>query len=148
MNKKVILLLVFVCALVLNLSYFNIDSKSQNVSQSSKCEIQSKEEIIKYIQDNAKLPDNYISKNDAIKLGWDAKSGNLWDVAPCKSIGGDRFGNYEKILPQKSGRRYIEADVEYRGGKRNAKRIVYSNDGLIFYTKDHYKSFERVDKNR
>ena len=70
--------------------------------------------------------------------------GTLDKVAPGKSIGGDKFGNYEKILPVKKGRVYRECDIDYQKGNRNAKRIVYSNDGLIYYTGDHYKTFTKL----
>lgn len=60
------------------------------------------------------------------------------------SIGGERFGNYEGSLPEKSGRRYYECDVDYSGGYRGAERIIYSSDGLIYYTEDHYRTFERL----
>ncbi len=75
-------------------------------------------------------------------MGWEPSKGNLWDVTDKKIIGGDVFGNREGLLPHKEGRKYLECDVNYKGGKRGAERIVYSNDGLIYYTKDHYKSFE------
>ena len=60
------------------------------------------------------------------------------------SIGGSSFGNYEGLLPAKKGRKYYECDIDYNGGHRNAKRIVYSNDGLVFYTEDHYRHFEQL----
>jgi guanyl-specific ribonuclease Sa len=59
-------------------------------------------------------------------------------------IGGDRFGNREKLLPEESGRTYFECDVNYEGGFRGSERLVFSNDGLIFYTEDHYESFEKM----
>ena len=59
-------------------------------------------------------------------------------------IGGDRFGNYEGLLPKESSRQYYECDIDYNGGYRNEKRIIYSNDGLIYYTEDHYESFEEI----
>lgn len=68
----------------------------------------------------------------------------MWDVADGKSIGGDKFGNREGLLPKKSGRQYYECDIDYNGGYRGAKRIIYSNDGLIYYTEDHYKTFEQL----
>ncbi len=74
----------------------------------------------------------------------DADRGNLWDVTDEMSIGGDRFGNREGLLPDASGRKWYEADIDYDGGRRNAKRIVFSNDGLIYYTDDHYESFEQL----
>lgn len=104
----------------------------------------SKEEVALYIHLYGHLPDNYISKYDAQDLGWDSREGNLDEVAPGMSIGGDRFGNYEGRLPEKDGRKYRECDIDYEGGYRNAKRIIYSNDGLIYYTEDHYHTFEQL----
>ena len=74
-------------------------------------------------------------------LGWDAKSGNLWQISGGKSIGGDRFSNREKRLPEADGRKWFECDVNYNGGRRGAERILYSNDGHIYYTPDHYEHF-------
>lgn len=104
----------------------------------------SKEEIALYIHTFEKLPNNFITKQQAMKLGWDNSKGNLWEVTDQKSIGGDVFGNFEGLLPKEKGRIYYEADIDYQGGYRNALRIVFSNDGLIFYTNDHYSSFERL----
>lgn len=100
-----------------------------------------KELVAAYIHAYGKLPSNYIKKKEAEALGWDSQKGNLWDVAPGKTIGGNVFGNREKRLPTKDGRVYYECDVNYEGGFRGADRIVYSNDGLIYYTEDHYESF-------
>lgn len=102
-----------------------------------------KEHVAAYINEFAKLPHNYITKNEAKKLGWQTK-GTLDKVAPGKSIGGDRFGNYERQLPAKNGRGWKECDIDYVKGDRNGKRLVFSNDGLIYYTGDHYKSFTRL----
>ena len=88
------------------------------------------------------LPSNFIKKKAAQKLGWVSKEGNLWDVAPGMSIGGDYFGNYEGTLPEAEDRDYYECDIDFDGSYRGAKRIVYSNDGLIYYTEDHYETFE------
>ena len=96
-----------------------------------------------YIHTFHKLPGNFITKREAERLGWKHK-GMLNEVALGKSIGGDRYGNYEGLLPQKSGRSWKECDIDYKTGNRNAKRLVYSNDGLIYYTDDHYKSFEKL----
>jgi len=104
----------------------------------------SKDEVALYIHTYGHLPSNYITKRDAEDLGWNSKEGNLWDVADGMSIGGSKFGNYEGLLPEKSGRKYYECDIDYDGGYRGAKRIIYSNDGLIFYTEDHYKTFEQL----
>ena len=104
----------------------------------------SKEEVALYIHTYGHLPENYITKKEAESLGWNSKKGNLWDVAPGMSIGGSHFGNYEGLLPEKKGRKYYECDLDYEGGYRGAKRLIYSNDGLIFYTEDHYESFEQL----
>jgi len=101
----------------------------------------SKEDVALYIHLYGHLPDNYITKKDAEALGW--SGGSLEKVAPGKCIGGSRFGNYEGLLPEADGRRYTECDIDTLGAKsRGAKRIVFSNDGLIYYTGDHYESFE------
>lgn len=119
-------------------------SKVKNISKNGS--YTSKDEVASYIFNFQTLPQNYITKKEAMKLGWKSKSYDLWDVAPGKSIGGDRFGNYENRLPNKSGRTWKECDIDYKGGNRNAKRIVFSNDGLVYYTNDHYNSFEKIDR--
>lgn len=100
--------------------------------------------IADYIFEHGCLPDNFITKAEAQALGWDSSENYVGDVAPGMSIGGDRFGNYEGLLPKAKGRQYYEADCYYTGGKRNAHRIVYSNDGLVFYTSDHYETFTEM----
>ena len=100
--------------------------------------------VTDYLKENGKLPDYYITKKDAAREGWVAKEGNLCDVLPGRAIGGDIFTNREKTLPVKKGRIWYEADINYDCGRRNARRVVYSNDGLIFVTHDHYKNFEEV----
>ncbi|MDE7008033.1 MAG: ribonuclease [Lachnospiraceae bacterium] len=102
----------------------------------------SKEEVAEYIAVYGHLPDNFITKKEAKALGWVSSEGNLAQAAPGKSIGGDYFGNFEGILPEKEGREYHECDIDSDGGYRGAKRIVYSNDGLVYYTEDHYETFE------
>ena len=93
-----------------------------------------------YLQTYGKLPDNFITKDEARKLGWEG--GSVEDYAPGYAIGGDKFGNREGLLPTAEGRRYYECDIDTDGrGSRGAKRLVYSNDGLIYYTDDHYESF-------
>ena len=99
-----------------------------------------KEEVALYLYQYGHLPENFMTKNEARELGWDG--GGLEDYAPGMCIGGDRFGNYEGILPEADGRTYKESDIDTLGAsKRGAKRIVFSNDGLIYYTEDHYESF-------
>ena len=117
-----------------------LDGESSSVREDG--EYTSKEEVAEYIYLYGHLPGNYITKNEAKKLGWDSKAGNLGEVAPGKSIGGDYFGNFEGLLPEADDRDYFECDIDSDGGFRNAKRIVFSNDGLIYYTEDHYESFE------
>ena len=104
----------------------------------------SPEDVAEYLHIYGHLPDNFITKNEARDLGWDSQKGNLHDVAPGMSIGGDSFGNREGLLPKADGRKYYECDVNYEGGYRGGERIVYSNDGLIFYTDDHYESYEQL----
>lgn len=100
----------------------------------------SKEDVALYIHCYGHLPYNFMTKSEAKKLGW--KSGSLEEYAPGMCIGGDRFGNYEGLLPKAPGRTYTECDIDTLGAKsRGAKRIVFSNDGLIYYTDDHYESF-------
>lgn len=103
----------------------------------------SKEDVALYIHTYGKLPSNYIKKADAEALGW--PGGELEPYAPGKCIGGDSFSNREGLLPKASGRKYTECDIDTLGAKsRGAKRIVFSNDGLIFYTEDHYESFTQL----
>ena len=104
----------------------------------------SKDDVALYIHTYGKLPLNYITKAKAQEMGWDPEKGNLSDVLPGMSIGGSAFGNYEGNLPRATGRRYFECDIDYEGGYRGAKRLMYSNDGLVFYTEDHYKTFEQL----
>ena len=102
----------------------------------------SKDEVAEYLYLYSHLPSNFITKKEAKKLGWVSSEGNLDEVAPGMSIGGDYFGNYEGLLPEADDRDYYECDIDFDGTYRNAKRIVFSNDGLIYYTEDHYESFE------
>ncbi len=128
--------------LVLSLVLIFSAEAAQRVSVERNGTYTSKEHVAAYINSFGYLPSNYITKAEARRLGWVSSKGNLNKVAPGKSIGGDRFGNYEEILPVKRGRQYYECDIDYRGGRRNAKRIVFSSDGLIYYTEDHYNTFE------
>jgi len=99
----------------------------------------SKDDVSLYIHTYGHLPYNFITKNEARELGWDG--GSVEDYAPGCCIGGDRFGNYEGILPE--GKKYTECDIDTLGkSSRGAKRIVFSNDGCIYYTDDHYETFE------
>lgn len=100
------------------------------------------EDVAAYLRAFGHLPGNFITKRQAQDLGWDSARGNLWDVAPGKSIGGDRFGNYEGLLPKGN---YRECDVNYSGGYRGGERLVFDDRGGIWYTADHYRSFTKLD---
>ena len=101
-----------------------------------------KDNVALYIHLYGKLPSNYVTKKDAEALyGW--QGGALDAIAPGKAIGGSYYGNYEGLLPDADGREWTECDIGTIGQtKRGAERIVFSNDGLIYYTPDHYESFE------
>lgn len=102
------------------------------------------EVVVKYLRQNKRLPDYYITKSKARSQGWDARDGNLCSVLPGKAIGGDRFSNREGALPKAAKRIWFEADINYRCGHRGAERLLYSNDGLIYVTYDHYERFTEV----
>ena len=100
-----------------------------------------KENVALYILIYGELPSNFITKDEARKLGWEG--GSVEEYAPGCAIGGDKFGNYEELLPKAKGRQYYECDIDTDGyHSRGSRRIVFSNDGLIYYTHDHYESFE------
>ncbi len=100
-----------------------------------------KDEVALYLYQYGKLPSNYMTKNQARKKGW--SSGSLHLKVKGKCIGGDKYSNYEGLLPEKDGRVYYECDINtLHSNSRGPERIVYSNDGLIYYTPDHYESFE------
>lgn len=115
-------------------------STSQNASQVE--ELSSENVVVPYVQNNQKLPDYYLTKKEAKNQGWIPSKGNLCEVVPNQVIGGDVFTNREKTLPTKNGRIYYEADLNYSCGRRGKDRLVFSNDGLIYVTYDHYRTFE------
>ena len=99
-----------------------------------------KEDVALYLYVYHQLPENFITKNEARDLGW--SGGSVDRYKKGAAIGGDTFGNREGLLPKASGRKYYECDIDTKGkNSRGAKRIVFSNDGLIYYTSDHYESF-------
>lgn len=102
------------------------------------------QDIADYIFAHGTLPDNFLTKSEARQLGWDSSKNYVSDVAPGYSIGGDKFGNYEGLLPDASGRKWYEADANYTAGPRGAERILYSSDGLVYYTNDHYQTFTEM----
>ncbi|MCM3747247.1 ribonuclease [Paenibacillus pasadenensis] len=99
--------------------------------------------IIHYLKTNGELPPNFMTKSEAYAAGWVANQGNLAEVAPGYSIGGDVFQNREGKLPKKSGRTWREADAYYESGFRGPYRVLYSNDGLYYTTDDHYVTFTK-----
>lgn len=101
-----------------------------------------KDDVIAYLIEFGHLPKNYKTKKEARALGWVSKEGNLDRLWEDACIGGDVFRNYEGQLPE--GDRYYEADVNYEGGHRGPERLVFNEEGEIWYTPDHYKTFEKV----
>ena len=110
----------------------NVDKKIDKLTR--------EEVVVHFVKANGRLPDYYIKKEEARRRGWNAAAGNLCEVLPGRAIGGDLFTNRQKLLPVKAGRRWFEGDLNYACGRRNANRILYSSDGEIFVTYDHYKT--------
>lgn len=118
------------------------EKKYQNQSNDNSIEeLTDDDKVIAYVKSNHKLPDFYITKSEAKSQGWNPSKGNLCDVLPGKAIGGDKFSNREKQLPK--GEQYYEADVNYDCGNRGADRIVFTKNGDVWLTKNHYQSFEK-----
>lgn len=149
MKKLTALLLALVMALSLTACSFVMLPEGQDPPADPKQEQQlaqegtytTKEDVALYIHLYGRLPDNFITKKEAQQLGW--TGGSLEPYAPGCCIGGSRFGNYEGLLPEANGRTWTECDINTLGAdSRGAERIVFSNDGLIYYTGDHYKTFE------
>ena len=105
-----------------------------------------KEATIESVTEEIKLPDYYITKEEAKALGWKSKQANLAEVAPGKMLGGNIYQNKEKLLPSKLGRSWYAADLDFDIGFRNNKRLFYSNDGLIFVSYDHGQTFYEIIK--
>lgn len=103
--------------------------------------------VLQFINQTGDLPDCYLTKQEANAWGWD-RGEDLWRVAEGMSIGGDHFQNREGLLPRRYNGRYVEADLDYRGRRRDARRLVFVDDAegqwLIWVTLDHYDSFLRV----
>ena len=159
MNEKVrnifrsALSLVLVAALALGMAACSSSASqtgggsSSDVSASEVVEdgtYTSKDEVALYIHTYGHLPSNFISKTKAKEAGWLSSEGNLDEVCPGKSIGGSTFYNDDGLLPDADGRTWKECDINYTGGFRGSERIVFSNDGLIYYTNDHYQTFEQL----
>ena len=145
---SILLTVLLACSLFASCTYTAQPVERENQSRTTKSQTidrngsyTSKDDVALYIHTYGELPKNFITKKEAERLGWDG--GSLERYAPGKSIGGSYFGNYEGKLPKKKGRTYYECDIDTKGKRsRGPKRIVYSNDGLIYYTPDHYETFE------
>ena len=120
-------------------SEISTSNNKNNIKELTKADV-----VSKYILEKGELPEYYITKREAMELGWVASKGNLCEVAPGKAIGGDNFTNRERTLPTAKNRKWYEVDVNYNCGNRGADRIVFSSDGLVFITYDHYKTFEEI----
>ena len=118
---------------------FAVNTAAPAATAAAETAITDPQEIADYIFAHGELPPNFITKKEAQALGW--RGGDLYVYAPGKSIGGSVFSNYEKKLPKVKGRVYRECDANYTGGKRGDDRIVYSNDGHVWFTSDHYETF-------
>ena len=105
-------------------------------------------DVVRYLEAYGRLPSNFITKAEAQRLGWSPQRGNLAEVAPGRSIGPEHFGNFEGRLPDAPGRRWSACDIDYVAGHRGARRLVYSSDGLYFFTEDHYEHFTAIDPAR
>lgn len=157
MNNRSNIIIILLVAIIAILLYNNCTQKVQPTTSNTKNETSSEAPatasakideltkegvVVSYVKVNGKLPDYYITKKEARDKGWIAVEGNLCNVLPGKAIGGDIFTNREGNLPEKPGRKWFEADLNYNCGRRNADRLLFSSDGLVFVTHDHYKTFE------
>ncbi len=102
-------------------------------------------QVADYLRQHQRLPDYYLTKAQARRQGWEPSKGSLCQMLPGRAIGGDRFSNREGGLPARAGRSWYEADVNYRCGRRRSDRLLYSSDGLIYLTTDHYRTFQRLE---
>ena len=145
MKRKFLMLAAVLLAVLLALTGCGTAEKSARGAETpaeASGSIIEPQAIADYLFEHGELPENFITKREAQALGWDRNY--LSDVAPGMSIGGDHFGNYEGQLPRVKGRKYYECDANYTGGRRGAERIVYSNDGHVYYTRDHYQTFTEL----
>ncbi len=116
-------------------SYQNSSENSGNIAELTKEEV-----VVPYVKEHHELPDYYITKSEAKRNGWNPGE-SLCEAVPGKAIGGDHFRNKEGKFPE--GEQYFEADVNYNCGHRNAERIVFTKNGDVWITHDHYKSFQK-----
>ena len=148
MSKKrwVGLIFVLIVAFIGLRPHFNVRQSSMPATATDEISARTADrQVAHYLQQHRRLPDFYLTKAQARRQGWNASAGNLCQVLPGRAIGGDRFANREGKLPAGAGRQWYEADVNYDCGRRSTDRLLYSSDGLIFLTTDHYRSFQRVE---
>ncbi|WP_334471765.1 ribonuclease domain-containing protein [Arsenophonus sp. PmNCSU2021_1] len=153
MNKKIVILLILAILIGAGV-YFKWHSRQQadiigqTVAPTAVHNIDkltAQQNVVNYLRQYHRLPDFYITKRKARQSGWDPRAGNLCQVMPGKAIGDDRYNNREKLLPAAPDRQWYEADINYHCGHRASDRLLYSSDGLIYVTLDHYKTFSRVN---
>ena len=143
MNKKLIIAALF--AIVATVVGLRHPAPTQTHSQVDDISVLTRQQrVADYLHQYQRLPSLYLSKSEARKRGWNPEKGDLCHVLPGRAIGGDRFSNREKVLPEAHGRRWFEADVNYQCGHRGSDRMLYSSDGLIYVTHDHYRHVEQV----
>jgi len=119
------------------------DNNTANNATPGIAQLTSENVVAPYVKQHHHLPDCYITKSEARKLGWNPSQGNICDVLPGRAIGGDVFSNREHSLPDAPGRKWFEADIDFDCGRRNADRLLFSSDGLVYVTKDHYRTFQQ-----
>ncbi|TJZ65427.1 ribonuclease domain-containing protein [Chitiniphilus eburneus] len=113
---------------------------AETVARQQRLDAKALGDILTALSREGRLPANFVTKQQAQRAGW-RPGHDLWQVLPHHSIGGDRFGNRERRLPKGD---YREADLDYQGGKRGAKRLVYEAHGRRFVTTDHYQTFNEI----
>ena len=99
-------------------------------------------ETVQSIRTANRLPPRYVTKDEARAHGW--RGGGLCTVWPGHTIGGDVMRNFGGAIPDAPGRIYREADLDSDCRSRGPRRLVFSNDGRIYVTLDHYTTFVAV----
>ena len=129
-----------------NSSSADIKSIFEAVQESG--EYTTRDSVAAYLCKFDKLPTNYVTQNEGKSL-YESRKGKTfdkWNFNPWTTIGvmigGDKFGNSEGLLPKGT---YHEADVDYSAKNRGTKRLVYQSDCVIYYTADHYESFDKLE---
>lgn len=152
MNKRIFMAIIIATVITGFSAHYctewasTIDASKDTKSQQQRIsQLTHQQSVVSYLHEHQRLPDYYITKKQAREQGWEPRDGNLCSVLPGKAIGGDQFSNRKGQLPSAHYRVWHEADINYRCGRRGADRLLYSNDGLIFVSRDHHKNFIRVE---